>query len=139
MKQASIRTADEAGDGTTTSIVLTQALVNEAEKVMKEDPSLNPTSIRKAIEDSVEIVVDFLEGKAKPVTAETLIDVASISANNDPELGAIIAEAYDKVGVDGVVTIEESMGSQTYVDVVEGTRIKRGYHCLLYTSPSPRD
>ena len=128
VKQASIRTADEAGDGTTTSIVLTQALVNEAEKVMKEDPSLNPTSIRKAIEDSVEVVVEFLEGKAKPVTTETLIDVASISANNDPELGAIIAEAYDKVGVDGVVTIEESMGSQTYVDVVEGTRIKRGYH-----------
>ena len=127
VKQASIRTADEAGDGTTTSIVLSQAIVNEATKALKEN-NLNATSVRKAIESGVDIVCKFLESKAKPVTAETLIDVASISANNDTELGQIIAEAYDKVGVDGVVTIEESMGSQTYVDVVEGTRIKRGFH-----------
>lgn len=127
VKQASIQTAEEAGDGTTTSIVLSQAIVNEASKSLKEK-NLNPTVVRKAIENGVGIVCDFLESKAKPVTPETLINVASISANNDPELGAIIAEAYDKVGVDGVVTIEESMGSQTYVDVVEGTRIKRGFH-----------
>ena len=125
VKQASIRTADEAGDGTTTSIVLTQAIVNEATKILKEKPDLNPTVIRKVIEDGVDLVCEFLESKAKPVTTETLIDVATISANNDLELGTIIAEAYDKVGVDGVVTIEESMGAQTYVDVVEGTRIKR--------------
>lgn len=128
VKQASIRTADEAGDGTTTSIVLSQAIVNESILALENDSTLNPTSVRKHIEDGVEIVCDYLENKAKPVTKETLISVASISANNDPELGEIIAEAYDKVGVDGVVTIEESMGSQTYVDVVEGTRIKRGYH-----------
>ena len=128
VKQASIRTADEAGDGTTTSIVLTQAIVGEASRVFNESPDVNPTAVRKVIEDGVDIVCDFLESKAKPVTPETLIDVATISANNDPELGKIIAEAYDKVGVDGVVTIEESMGAQTYVDIVEGTRIKRGFH-----------
>lgn len=127
LKQASIKTADEAGDGTTTSIVLAQAIIKHAFDIIDERGS-NVTVLRKGIENAVEEVCVFLEGKAKPVTEETLIDVATISANSDRELGEIIAAAYEKVGVDGVVTIEESMGSHTYVDVVEGTRIKRGYH-----------
>lgn len=126
VKQASIRTADEAGDGTTTSIVLTQAMVREAFNIIQER-DVNVTSMRKEIEECVEDVCSFLETKSKPVTTETLVNVATISANDDLELGSIIAEAYEKVGVDGVVTIEESMGSQTYVDIVEGTRIKRGF------------
>ena len=73
VKQASIRTADEAGDGTTTSIVLSQAIVNESILALENDSTLNPTSVRKYIEDGVDIVCDYLENKAKPVTKETLL------------------------------------------------------------------
>jgi len=126
VKQASIKTADEAGDGTTTSIVITQGLINKAfEKINKGE--LNVTKLRNALEDLSFDVIKGITKRSKAVTEENLIDVATISANNDTELGNIIAEAYTKVGVDGVVTIEESMTKQTYIEVVEGTRIKRGF------------
>ena len=126
VKQASIKTADEAGDGTTTSIVITQGLINKAfEKINKGN--LNVTKLRNALEDLSYDVVKGITKRSKAVTEENLKDVATISANNDTELGEIIAEAYTKVGVDGVVTIEESMTKQTYIEVVEGTRIKRGF------------
>jgi chaperonin GroEL len=128
VKQASIKTADEAGDGTTTSIVITQAIVNRALDIIDKNPEVNVTTLRKHIQDISNDLCDQLDAKAKPVTEDSLESVATISANNDPELGSIIAEAYNKVGVDGVVTIEESMSSETYVDVVEGTRVKRGFH-----------
>ena len=127
VKQASIKTADEAGDGTTTSIVLARAIVNNSLGAIEEDSTLNVTGLRKAIEGSCDLITSFLDSKSKPVDKNSLESVASISANNDYDLGKIIAQAYDKVGVDGVVTIEESMGSNTYVDIVEGTRIKRGF------------
>lgn len=128
VKQASIKTADEAGDGTTTSIVLAQAIINQAYKSLESFPNLNVTELRKSIEEASEVVCDFLDSKSKPVNKETLKYVASISANNDSELGKIISDAYNIVGVDGVLTIEESMSKETYVDVAEGTRIKRGFH-----------
>ena len=126
VKQASIKTADEAGDGTTTSIVITQGLVNSAfERIEKED--LNVTKLRNSLEDLSGDVIASITKRSKAVTEDNLKDVATISANNDAELGGIIADAYLKVGVDGVVTIEESMTKDTYIDVVEGTRIKRGF------------
>lgn len=126
VKQASIKTADEAGDGTTTSIVITQGLINSAfEKIDKG--GLNVTKLRNSLESLSKDVVEGLIKRSKEVTEANLKDVATISANNDPELGDIIADAYLKVGVDGVVTIEESMTKTTYIDVVEGTRIKRGF------------
>ena len=126
VKQASIRTANEAGDGTTTSIVITQELVNSAfEKIEKGE--LNVTKLRNALDEISEDVISGITKRSKAVTEENLHNVATISANNDSELGGIVADAYLKVGVDGVVTIEESMSKETYISVVEGTRIKRGF------------
>src|SRR6056300_577087 len=126
VKQASIKTADEAGDGTTTSIVITQGLINKAFENV-DAGGLNVTKLRNALEDLSHEVIKSVTKRSKAVTEENLKDVATISANNDTELGEIIAEAYTRVGVDGVVTIEESMTKKTYIDVVEGTRIKRGF------------
>lgn len=128
VKQASIKTADEAGDGTTTSIVLAQAIVNSAYKSLQESSNLNVTELRKSIEEASEVVCKFLDSKSKPVDKETLMYVATISANNDASLGKIISDAYNIVGVDGVLTIEESMSKETYVEIANGTRIKRGFH-----------
>jgi chaperonin GroEL len=126
VKQASIKTADEAGDGTTTSIVITQDLIEMAFKKI-ENENINVTKLRNSLEIVGEDVIKSITKRSKPVTEENLKDIATISANNDSELGEIIADAYLKVGVDGVVTIEESMTKKTYIDVVEGTRIKRGF------------
>lgn len=126
VKQASIKTANEAGDGTTTSIVITQSLVNTAfEKINNKD--FNVTKLRNSLEQLSDDVIKNITKLSKEVTEDNLKDIATISANNDSELGEIIAEAYNKVGVDGAVTIEESMTKDTYIDVVEGTRIKRGF------------
>jgi len=126
VKQASIKTADEAGDGTTTSIVITQSLVNTAfEKI--NDKKFNVTKLRNSLDDLSDDVIKNITKRSKEVTENNLKDIATISANNDSELGEIIAEAYNKVGVDGAVTIEESMTKDTYIDVVEGTRVKRGF------------
>jgi chaperonin GroEL len=126
VKQASIKTADEAGDGTTTSIVITQELINKAfDKI--ENKNLNVTKLRNALETLSSDVIEGIKKRSKEVTDENLKSVATISANNDAELGKIISDAYLKVGVDGAVTIEESMTKDTYTEIVEGTRIKRGF------------
>ena len=127
VKQASIKTADEAGDGTTTSIVITQEIINKAfEKIDSKD--INVTKLRNALEVLSNDVIAGVKKRSRAVTDQNLKSVATISANNDSELGEIIADAYLKVGADGVVTIEESMTKETYTEVVEGTRIKRGFH-----------
>jgi len=127
VKQASIKTADQAGDGTTTSIVITQSLVNSAfDRIQRGD--LNVTKLRNALETLSEDVVKSVSKRSKAVTKENLKDVATISANNDVDLGSIIADAYLRVGVDGAVTIEESMTKETYTEIIEGTRMKRGFH-----------
>jgi chaperonin GroEL len=127
VKQASIKTADEAGDGTTTSIVITQELINAAFERL-ESQTLNVTKLRNALESLSNDVVNNITSRSKKVTDDNLINVATISANNDAELGKIIADAYLKVGVDGAVTIEESMTKETYTEIVDGTRLKRGFH-----------
>ena len=126
VKQASVKTADEAGDGTTTSIVITQELVKRAfEKIDAKE--MNVTKLRNALEILSIDAVEGIRKRSKEVTDKNLKNVATISANNDSELGEIIADAYLKVGVDGAVTIEESMTKETYTEVIEGTRIKRGF------------
>lgn len=127
LKQASMRTADLAGDGTTTSVVIAQKMIQEAFAALEEG-GMNVTKLRNELEKLSVEVVAMVEKKARQVTPETLKDVATISANNDEELGGIISDAYNKVGVDGAVTIEESMSGHTYTTVVDGTRIKKGYH-----------
>ncbi len=124
MKEAASNTAVSAGDGTTTAIVLTQAIVLEAQKRIK--PHMNLTEIIRSIQSSAEWVVGVLGKKAKKISGKKLIDVATISANNDKVLGEIIANAYKSVGDNGVVTVENASGSETYANIIDGMKIDRG-------------
>ena len=126
LRQASMKTADLAGDGTTTSVVMAQAMLETAFKLL--DSSHNVTKIRDEVERLSKVAVEKVKAKSREVTNDMLEDVATISANNDAELGKIIADAYKRVGVEGVVTIEESMTSTTYTTVLDGTRVKKGFH-----------
>jgi len=123
MKEASEKTATSAGDGTSTSIVLAEAIIDAyTAEGIENDPSV----LREIAVVSKEIIKD-LSDMAVPVTNDSLLDVATISANNDKEIGEIVADAYIKVGKDGAVTVENSSTSMTYSEVVNGMRIKRGY------------
>ena len=128
MKQAADRTATVAGDGTTTSIVLTHAIID-----MFIALGLQPTAynLRKIKEDA-EYVIDKIKEMAIPVTDETLLDVATISANSDKEIGELVHDVYTKVGRDGVVTVERSNTSKTYSEMSSGMRISRGWQSPYY-------
>ena len=128
LRQASMKTADLAGDGTTTSVVIAQSMIQTAFRLLVEHPDLNVTKLRNELEALSVKSIALLEKKSKKVTDKTLENVATISANNDAVIGKIIADAYKKVGVDGAVTIEESMSSETYTTIVDGTRMKKGFH-----------
>ena len=157
VKEVSTKTNDVAGDGTTTATVLAQAMVKEGVKNVAAGG--DPMAIKRGIDKAVEEAVKGIKEISSPVNGkEDIARVASISANNK-EIGNLIADAMEKVSKDGVITIEESKTSDTYVDVVEGMQFDKGYIspymvtdtdkmeaiidnpyiCLLYTSPSPRD
>jgi chaperonin GroEL len=126
IKQASIKTADEAGDGTTTSTLLAQSILREGIDRLKAGS--NAVDIKKGIEEAVDHVVSYLQIEKKEITdEEQLKQIATISANNDTEIGELISTAMDKVGQDGVVTIEESKTGETYLETVEGMQFNRGY------------
>ena len=126
VKQVAIKTADQAGDGTTTSTLLAREIFTEAiEKIGKGS---NVVDVKRGIDEAVNSVVSYLEELTKDITdEEQLKQVATISANNDPEVGELISTAMDKVGTDGVVTIEESKTGETYLETVEGMQFSRGY------------
>ena len=127
VKQASIKTADQAGDGTTTSTLLAAALLKRGMSAIS-DKECNAVQVKKGIESAAQQVVAFLEEESVEITdEEQLKQVATISANNDEEVGKLISAAMDKVGRDGVVTIEESRTGETYLEVVEGMQFNRGY------------
>ena len=123
MKEASEKTANSSGDGTSTAIVLSEAIIDS---YMAEGLDSDPSVLREISVVSKEIINDLID-MAVPVTNDSLLDVATISANNDKEIGEIVADAYIKVGKDGAVTVENSSTSITYSEVVNGMRIKRGY------------
>lgn len=125
IKEVASKTNDVAGDGTTTATVLAQAMVREGMKNVTA--GANPMIVKKGIEKAVQAAIAELKNIAQPVESkEAIAQVASISAN-DPEIGALIADAMEKVGKDGVITVEESQGVGTTLDVVEGMQFDRGY------------
>ncbi|MEJ5284169.1 MAG: chaperonin GroEL [Brevinematales bacterium] len=126
VREVATKTNDVAGDGTTTATVLAYAIIKEGFKNVTAGS--NPTLIKRGIDKAVNKVVEELKKIAKPVSSrEEIRDVAAISANNDKEIGEYIAEAMDKVGKDGVITVEESKSMDTFVEVVEGMQFDRGY------------
>ena len=127
VKQASIKTADQAGDGTTTSTLLAREIYKQGLEVMTK--GANAVDVKRGIDEAVKKVVDYLvDDLSKDITdEEQLKQVATISANNDIEVGELISTAMDKVGRDGVVTIEESRTGETYLETVEGMQFSRGY------------
>ena len=127
IKQTSIKTANNAGDGTTTSTLLAQSIINEGLSYL--DKGANAVEIKRGIDIAVKEVVECLRNEiSKDITSETQLEqIATISANNDSEVGKLIATAMEKVGRDGVVTIEESKTGETYLETVEGMQFDRGY------------
>jgi len=137
MKDAATRTANSAGDGTTTAIVLTEAIVNAGQKLLKENHNI--TEVIKAINKNCDEIISMLENNSKKITSKTLIDVATISANNDKEIGEIIADAYKQVGSNGIVTVEKSQNHETYAEVTNGIKIDRGYSSPMFLNNQRKD
>ncbi len=126
VKEVASKTADVAGDGTTTATVLAQAIFREGNKYVTA--GANPMEIKRGIDKSVEAVVSSIKEAAKSVGSKKEIEqVATISANSDPVIGGLIANAMEKVGRDGVITVEEAKGMHDELDVVEGMQFDRGY------------
>jgi chaperonin GroEL len=127
VKEVASKTNDLAGDGTTTATVLAQAIVKEGLKNVAA--GANPMDLKRGIDKAVEAIVADLGKQAKVVgsDSEKIKQIASISANNDEVIGDLIAKAFGKVGKEGVITVEEAKGTETYVDVVEGMQFDRGY------------
>jgi chaperonin GroEL len=125
VREVASKTSDVAGDGTTTATVLAQAIYREG--IKNVTAGANPMDIKRGIEKAVAGVVDELKKLSKPVKGKMIAQVGTISANNDETIGGIIAEAMEKVGKDGVITVEEAKTLETSLDVVEGMQFDRGY------------
>lgn len=126
VKEVASKTADIAGDGTTTATVLAQAIVREGLKNVAA--GANPMELKRGIEEATKVVVAELKKLSKSISSnKEIAQVGTISANNDAEIGSLLAEAMEKVGKDGVITVEESKGKDTYIETVEGMQFDRGY------------
>ncbi|MDC3341066.1 chaperonin GroEL [Flavobacteriaceae bacterium] len=138
VKEVASKTNDLAGDGTTTATVLAQAIVKEGLKNVAA--GANPMDLKRGIDKAVTALVADLEKQSTKVgnSSEKIQQVASISANNDDAIGSLIAEAFGKVGKEGVITVEEAKGTETYVDVVEGMQFDRGYLSPYFVTNSEK-
>ena len=137
VKEVASKTADEAGDGTTTATILSQAIFNGGIKIV--EAGANPMDVKRGIEKATKSVILELKKLSKSISASKEIEqVATISANNDSVIGKMIADAMDKVGKDGVITVEEAKGTETEVKVVEGMEFDRGYISPYFVTNSDK-
>ncbi|MCS4175131.1 chaperonin GroEL [Salinibacter ruber] len=135
LKEAASKTNDDAGDGTTTATVLAQSVINAGLKSVTS--GANPMDVKRGIATAAEHVVEHLRNQSDPVEGKDRISqVATISANNDDSVGSLIADAFERVGQDGVITVEEARGIETYLDVVEGMQFDRGYLSPYFVTDS---
>ena len=126
VKEVASKTSDNAGDGTTTATVLAQSIVREGAKAVAA--GMNPMDLKRGIDLAVDAVVTDVQSRSKKVSTNAEIaQVGTISANGDREIGQMIAEAMEKVGKEGVITVEDGKGLQTELEVVEGMQFDRGY------------
>ncbi|WP_242118290.1 chaperonin GroEL [Aestuariivivens sediminicola] len=138
VKEVASKTNDLAGDGTTTATVLAQAIVKEGLKNVAS--GANPMDLKRGIDKAVEAITADLEKQSQEVgnSSEKIKQVAAISANNDDTIGELIAQAFEKVGKEGVITVEEAKGMETYVEVVEGMQFDRGYLSPYFITDSDK-
>jgi chaperonin GroEL len=137
VKEVATKTSDVAGDGTTTATILAQAIIHEGLKNVTA--GANPMYLKRGIQKAVDAVVEELKRRSKEVNdREGIANVATISSNNDREIGKLIADAMEKVGRDGVITVEEAKGTETSLEVVEGMQFDRGYLSPYFVTDSER-
>jgi chaperonin GroEL len=136
VREVASKTSDVAGDGTTTATVLAQALFREG--IKNVTAGANPMELKKGVERAVALVTEELKKLSKPVKGKMIAQVGTISANNDETIGSIIASAMEKVGKDGVITVEESRTMETVLEVVEGMRFDRGYLSPYFVTDAER-
>ena len=136
VREVASKTSDVAGDGTTTATILAQAIYREGVKAVAA--GANPMALKRGIEKAVEVATEEVKKLSKPVSGDMIAQVGTISANSDPTIGNIIADAMKKVGKDGVITVEESKTMNTELDTVEGMQFDRGYLSPYFVSDAER-
>ena len=132
LREASIRTVEMAGDATTTTVVLAYDMIKQADKIIKN--GVNPIQLRNTLKPYLDEIVQNLKNQATPVEDKDIEKIATISSNNDPEIGKLIADAFKKIGRDGVITVEESSSVRTYTDVITGMQFDRGYESPFFAT-----
>src|SRR5712691_8703192 len=136
VREVASKTSEVAGDGTTTATVLAQAIYREGVKAVTA--GANPMDLKRGIEKAVEKAVEEIKKLSKPVSGKAIAQVGTISANNDETIGEIIAQAMEKVGKDGVITVEEAKGLETSLEIVEGMQFDRGYLSPYFVTDAER-
>lgn len=137
VKNACSKTCDDAGDGTTTTTILTRAIINEGMKRLAV--GIDPYNIKDEIDKDVATVVNYIKTISQEVDLERIKQIATISSNNDVYVGNLLAQAYDKIGKDGVITLEENKGAETEIKIVEGMQINRGYASPYFVTDEETD